>query len=183
MGIFSNDKFPQEVFENIKESIEAIKYGIRTIATDFTKREEYNAYKHGLRIIPSVSKFMIADANTMEVKMELDLSESMSFYVKTKLPDELKVVTKVFDAERDYQMTYFCSNLINHLIFYRRIAMKFEKDNEKFTKIPITFFSKEQIEKCNIVNVDIADMVYTVTSDQNSSNKSKIKNNISTKET
>ncbi len=163
MGIFSTDKFSPELFENIKESIEAIKYGIKTIAADFFNREEYNAYKHGLRIIPSASKFMLADAATMEVKMEWDLSESMSFYSKTNYPDELKVVTKVFDVERDYQMTYFCSNLINHLIFYRRIAMKFEGDKEKFEQFQITMFGKEPIEKCNKGNVSIQDLVYTVT--------------------
>lgn len=175
MGIFSTEKFSEEIFEAIKESIEAIKYGIRIIATDFINREEYNAYKHGLRIIPSASKFMLADAKTMEVKMEWDISESMSFYVKTKFPDELKVVTKVFDADRDYQMTYFCSNLINHLIFYRRIAMKFEKDKEKFEKIPITFFGKEPIENCNKINVGIQDLVYKVTRAEKSSNKQTFK--------
>lgn len=174
MGIFSKDKFPSEVFEEISQSIEAIKYGIRAIAADFINREEYNAYKHGLRLIPSASKLMLADLETMDVKMEWDLSESMSFYVKTKFPDELKVVTKVFDAERDYQMTYLCSNLINHMIFYRRIAMKFEKDKENFEKFPITIFGIEPIEKCNKVNVAIQDLVYTVTRTERSSNNQTI---------
>jgi hypothetical protein len=163
IGIFSKEKFPQKVFDEIKESIEAIKIGIRIIASDFVNRDEYNAYKHGLRLIPSMSKLMIADANNMEVQLEWDISDSMSFYLKTKYPDELKVVTKLFDTERDYQMTYFCSNMIHHMIFFRRLMMRFESDKEKFDKIPITFFGKEPIEKCTRVNVGIQDLVYSVT--------------------
>ena len=163
IGIFSRDKFPQEVFDSINKSIEAIKYGIRIIAKDFVNREEYNAYKHGLRLIPSASKLMVADADKLDVKFEWDISDSMSFYLKTKYPDELKVVTKLFDSDRDYQMTHFCSNMIHHMIFFRRIMMKFENDKEKFEKIPITFFGKEPIENCNKINVEIQDIVYSVT--------------------
>ncbi|MES2396320.1 MAG: hypothetical protein V4549_09970 [Bacteroidota bacterium] len=162
-GLFSTEKFPKEFFDEVAESIEAIKYGIKTIAKDFVNREEYNAYKHGLRIIPASSKIMFTEVKTMEVKVEFDLTESMSFYMKTKYPDELKVITKLFDVERDFQMTYFCSNLIHHLIFYRRIAMKFEKDKEKFSKIPISMFGKEPIEKCNKINVEVQDLEYTIT--------------------
>src|SRR5690606_21107611 len=46
MGIFDKSKFPKELFDDINESIEAIKYGVRIIANDFISREEYNAYKH-----------------------------------------------------------------------------------------------------------------------------------------
>lgn len=171
IGIFSTVKFPKEIFDNINESIEAIKYGIRVIANDFVNREEYNAYKHGLRLIPSATKFMIAEAKTMDIKMEWDISDSMSFYLKTKYPDELTVVTKLFDTEKDFQMTYFCSNMIHHMIFFRRIMLRFKKDKNKFEQFPITFFSKESIEKCNKINVKIQDLVYSVTRVENKTEK------------
>lgn len=162
-GIFSKEKFPSEVFEQITESIEAIKYGMKIIAQDFVKREEYNAYKHGLRLIPASSKIMLADAETMDVKMEWDISDSMSFYLKTKYPDELTVVTKLFDFERDYQMTLFCSNMIHCMVFFRRMMYRFKGDDGKFDQIPIFFFGKDPIEKCNKTNVQIQDLVYKLT--------------------
>lgn len=162
-GIFSKNKFPPEVFEQIKESIDAIKYGVKIIAKDFVNREEYNAYKHGLRLIPASKKIMLADAKTMDVKIQWDISDSMSFYLKTKYPNELKVVTKLFDFERDYQMTLFCSNMIHAMVFYRRLMYRFKGDKEKFDQIPIFFFGKEPIEKCNKTNVSLQDLVYTVT--------------------
>lgn len=162
MGIFDNGKFPKELFVDIDESIEAIKYGVKIIAEDFIKREEYNAYKHGLRIIPATSKLIFADAKTMEAIIEWDLTDSMSFYAKTKSDDELKVVTKLFDPERDYQMTLFCSNLIHHLVYYRRVALKFAKDVEKNDPVLITTFGKEPIDKCNKVNVQVQDLVHSI---------------------
>ncbi len=166
-GIFSREKFPPEVFDQISESIEAVKYGIKIIARDFIRREEYNAYKHGLRLIPASTKLMLAEAKSMNVKIEWDIGDSMSFYIKTKYPDELKVVTKLFDFERDYQMTLFCSNMIHCMVFFRRLMYRFKGDKDKFDQIPIFFFGKEPIEECNKTNVEIQDLVYTVTRTDN----------------
>ncbi|MGV3686184.1 MAG: hypothetical protein ACO1NS_11195 [Daejeonella sp.] len=162
IGIFPTENTNSEIIDKIPESIEAIKHGIKIFAADFINREEYNAYKHGLRIVPSITRMMFVRADKMEEKLEFDLTDSMSFYTKTKHPDELRVVTKLFDSERDYQMTIFCSNLIHNIVFHRRAAMKFESDAEKFTEIPILLFGKESIELCHKVNVDVQDIVYTV---------------------
>lgn len=161
-GIFSQASFPKKVFNRIEDSIDAIKLLIKIIATDFTNREEYNAYKHGLRLIPASSKLMIADVETMNVQFEWDTSDSMTFYLKTKKPNELKTVTKLFDVNRDYQMTVSCSQLIHSMIFYRRIMHRFDSDVNKFTQIPIAFFGKEAIEQSSKSNVIIQDIEHTI---------------------
>ena len=163
MGIFKAATMSKELQDEIDKSIDAIKYGLKILATDFINREEYNAYKHGLRIIPAVKAFMLGDVKTNEIKIKWDLSDSMSFYLKSKSPNEVKIITKLSDISRDYSMTMFCSRLIYHLIFYRRLTLKFEKDAEKYKKFPITFFGKEPIAKCNKVNVAIQDLEYTMT--------------------
>jgi hypothetical protein len=162
MGIFSKEKFPEEVFSQIDESIEAVKYGLRILAQDFSGKDEYNAYKHGLRIIPATSKLMAADAKTMEVKVEWDISEGMSYYLKTKKADELTVVTQLFDPERDFQMISFCSNLIEHMIKYRKIVFDPDKEKKANQQVAIKFFAKEPIDDCRKVNVNIQNLVYTV---------------------
>ncbi|MCB0538991.1 MAG: hypothetical protein KDE33_15875 [Bacteroidetes bacterium] len=162
MGIFSKENFPPEIFEGIEESIDAIKFGITVLARDFSKKEEYNAYKHGLRIIPAVDKLKAIDAKTMKKSIEFDLSESMSFYQKTSNPNEITIITKLFDSERDFAMTYFCSNLIGHLIKFREIAFDKNKDKKKDERFPITFFGKEPIEKCTKINVEVQDIKYTI---------------------
>jgi hypothetical protein len=172
MGIFKAPSLSEELQKDINQSIEAIKYGIKIIASDFVNRQEYNAYKHGLRIIPATKAIWFAKSETKEIKVKLDLSDSMSFYLKTKSPNELKIITKLFDTERDYSMTMFCSRLIHHLVFYRRMMLRFKNDAEKYKQFPVTFFGKEPIEKCNKVNVAIQDLEFTITMTENDLNKS-----------
>lgn len=132
------------------ESIEAIIHGLRIMATDFSDRDEYNSHKHGLRLIPSMAKFILADPETFESKMEFDISDSISFYKRQKRNDKsesIESVTRVFDTERDYQMTTFCSNLIKSMIEPRR-AM-YSKDTIRTDgAVHINVFDKEAIDKC-----------------------------------
>jgi hypothetical protein len=155
------EKFSKQFEEELIESIEAIKKTIRIMASDFLARDEYNAYKHGLRLIPSITELSLLNTNTGEKEMTWNLNESMSFYKPTINPDVLTVVTKVFDSGRDHQMAYLCSNLIHHLVYFRRIAMGIQKDkNEKY---PITLFGKELVADCFKINVSIQDLEFTVT--------------------
>lgn len=163
MGLFKVDGSSQKMHKAIDRSVEAIKYGIRILAREFTNREEYNAYKHALRIIPASTEFMIADAKSLEVHKQWDISDSMSFYSKTKNPAELTVVTKLFDSERDYQMISFCSNLIHNIINYRRIAINKKNKGGKSGLVEVRIFGKDAIERCSKVNVSIQDLVFTYT--------------------
>lgn len=148
--------------EKINESIEAIKYGIIQLAKEFTKREEYNAYKHGLRLIPAVNKISLLNIVTKNEELSYNIDDSMSFYAKTKNKDELKVVTKLFDYERDFNMTIVCSNFIHQLIYFRRLSYDFDNDTKKKEQIPVFFYSKENLLECNKINVEIQDIIYTV---------------------
>ena len=74
--------------------------------------------------------------------------------------DEVKIVTKIFDSDRDYQMTYFCSNLISNMVYYRKMAFDRKKDAK--SQIAIALFGKDQISSCNKMNVEIQNLVYTV---------------------
>ena len=127
-----------------KDSVDAIKFGVKIIAKDFVDREEYNSYKHGLRIIPAASELMLADPKTMEIKIRWNLEDSMSFYSKTKNPDELKIKTKLFDTNRDYAMTYFCSNLISNMVYYRQVSMYKEQLVKKNKPVAVAFLEEKK---------------------------------------
>lgn len=155
----SQSKIP-DFSQGLSDSLAAIKEGIRLIAKDFADREEYNAYKHGIRIIPALKELSVFDRETMETHIKWDLQDSMSFFLKTKMEDEVKIITKVFDPARDYQMTYFCSNLISNMVYYRKMAFDTKKDPK--SKLAIAFFGKEQISECDKVNVEIQNLTYTI---------------------
>ena len=159
-GISGTQKFDEQFSEKISSSLEAIKYGIRLIAKDFIDREEYNCYKHGLRIIPALKELSIVDMNTMEPHIKWSLDDSMSFFLKTKMADEVKISTKIFDPARDFQMTYFCSNLISNMVYYRKLAFEIKKDPKAL--MALAFFGKEQVSACNKINVELQNLEYTV---------------------
>lgn len=161
-GAFDKTKFRSDFFEKVNNSVDAIKFGIKIIAKDFADRDEYNSYKHGLRLIPATSELMLADAKTMEVKIQWNLEDSMSFYLKTKDQNELKIKTKLFDTNRDYAMTYFCSNMISNMVYYRQVSLYKEQKLKENEPIAIAFFGRKEIEGCNKMNVEIQDILYKV---------------------
>lgn len=159
-GISDTQKFDAHFSEKLSSSMEAIKYGITLIAKDFIDREEYNCYKHGLRIIPALKELSIVDMHTMESHTKWNLDDSMSFFLKTKMDNEVKIVTKVFDPDRDFQMTYFCSNLISNMIYYRKMAFDNKKDPK--SQMAMVFFGKEQVSDCDKINVELQNLVYSI---------------------
>lgn len=158
--ISGEQKFDDRFSEKIAASLEAIKYGIRLVAKDFIDREEYNCYKHGLRIIPALKELSIVDMKTMEPHIKWNLEDSMSFFLKTKMSDEVKISTKVFDSNRDFQMTHFCSNLISNMVYYRKMAFDIKKDPK--SQMAMVFFGKEQVSDCDKINVELQNLEYTV---------------------
>lgn len=150
-----------EFLDKVVQSVEAIQHGIKIIAKDFTDRDEYNSYKHGLRIIPALSEFMVADPKTKEIKLKWDLNDSMSFFCKTQNENEVKIKTKLFDSDRDFHLTRFCSNMISNMICTRKVSFYNKDFVEKEEKIAVGFFGKKEIDDCNKINVEIQDIVFT----------------------
>lgn len=148
-----NNKFIK--FNNeFNDSIEAIIYGIKLLAIDFSDRDEYNSFKHGLRLVPSMNKLIFADPQTLKPRLEFDLSDSISFYKRQKKTDKtesIESVTRVFDTERDYRMTTFCSHLISSMIESRR-AMYFQSSLRTNGEVAVRMFDKEMINKCATAN-------------------------------
>ena len=159
-GMFDRSKFPDDFFKQVNQSIIAIKASIKALAADFSQREEYNAYKHGIRIFPTYKSIHLVDANTMKAQAAWDLSNSVSFYTFNDKLKETKITTKVFDFERDFLMTRLASNLIFTLINYRDIMINPER-RSKNEKIPIRFFDINAVEDCTQHHVDIPDIVFS----------------------
>ena len=66
-----------DTIKSIKNSYKGIAKGILILAKDFSDRDEYNAYKHALRIYPSMQKLIFADHKTLKERISFDLSNSM----------------------------------------------------------------------------------------------------------
>ena len=161
IGIFNEDKF-EDVINSIKKSYNGIAKGIVTLAKDFSDRDEYNAYKHALRIYPSMKRLILADHKTLEERMSFDLSNSMSFQQFDEKAKKATIKTKILDSERDFRMTSFCSSLIHHMIYFRDLI--YNSDSKKWKdkkQIKISIFDHDEIEKCSEHNVEVQDLEFS----------------------
>ncbi|MCD8418731.1 hypothetical protein [Tenacibaculum finnmarkense] len=161
VGTFSKEKFNEEYQESVKKSIESIKKIIKTIAIDFSKRDEYNAYKHTMRVFPSFNSIHILDANTMEEQMNFDLSNSASYQIYNDKEKETIVKTKLFDPERDFKMTRICSRLIYNMVELRSIVFGDKKGKNENEKVALILFNQENIEDSIKHNVKIQDLSFS----------------------
>lgn len=161
VGTFSKEKFNEQYQEDVKKSIESIKKIIKTIAIDFSKRDEYNAYKHTMRVFPSFNSIHILNANTMKEEINFDLSNSASYQIYNDKEKETIVKTKLFDPERDFKMTRICSRLIYNMIELRSIVFGDNKEKNKDQKVALILFNQENIEDSIKHNVNIQDLSFS----------------------
>lgn len=161
VGTFSKEKFNEDYQESVKKSIESIKKIIKTIAIDFSKRDEYNAYKHTMRVFPSFNSIHILDANTMEEKINFDLSNSASYQIYNDKEKETIVKTKLFDPKRDFKMTRICSRLIYNMVELRSIVFGDRKGKNENEKVALILFNQENIEDSIKHNVKIQDLSFS----------------------
>jgi hypothetical protein len=162
LGIFNKVKF-KDAIEAIKKSYDGIAKGIVVLAKDFSDRDEYNAYKHALRIYPTMEKLILADQKTLTERLSFDLSNSVSYQIFDKKANKTTIKTKLLDSERDSEMTSFCSNLIHHMIYFRDLV--YNADSQKISKekqIKISIFDNDAIAKCSEHNVEIQNLEFSV---------------------
>lgn len=142
--------YPGLKLENEKNlflnSINAIKFGLREIAKEFTNRADYNVIKHALRGIPFIKSLVIANSETSEIIANYDFSESMTFYKnKDNNKNEVEVVTKLFNSEFDLKLIEFTSGLIHNIMVLRE-SLFFRHSSEKVDKVTVRFFNDKMIE-------------------------------------
>ena len=100
---------------------------LKLAAKKFNDKDEYNCYKHGLRIISGTSNIEIRQNNSTNVK-ELGIHQMLLYPEKGKNPS--KLLLKSYDYEKDFDIIKLASNLVNALILQRR--KKIENDTSGF---------------------------------------------------
>ncbi|WP_146129899.1 hypothetical protein [Flagellimonas meridianipacifica] len=161
LGTFSKEKFDDAYQAKVQESIESIKKIIKILAIDFSKRDEYNAYKHTMRVFPNFSSIHFLDAESLKEQITFDLSNSASYQLYDDNEKETIVKTTLFDPERDYKMTKLCSRLIHNMIELRSAVFRDRKATGKNEKLAVVLFNQENIEESIKHNVEIQDLSFS----------------------
>lgn len=152
-----NSDITPEEWRLLGPSLETISNTLSVLAKDFSDRDEYNAYKHGLRIIPLASRFALFESQNRDAIKDMDFSDSMTF-VK-EVDNEIRFITKAFDTERDFKMTAIASQFIENIISIRR-GVYFD------TKAFVRFFQKDLVEEITKTNVPARELTVTLKFDK-----------------
>jgi hypothetical protein len=153
-----------DIQEKIQISLEAVKNGLFILAKEFADRNEYNCYKHGLRIIPALNFFKVMRADNNDQIANWDLSDSMTYYREDENENKMQFITKVFDTERDLNLLRLCSDLIWNIIKIRDIAFnKLPKISSETASVDVLFFDKDLIKVANKGNIPIQNLRFTTT--------------------
>lgn len=142
----ANMEADSELKEELLESRKAIRYFLYRIAETFHNRAEYNAYKHGLRIMHTLDHFSLGAENDPNPYVE-DLSNSMSLFSIEKDKVTNKPVAEIidvidFDTNTDLEVIKYCYLMIKNIIASRKAFYVHQK-----TDSTVEMFSEEQIRK------------------------------------
>jgi len=152
----------QDFRPKIIESLGAIKEALYILAKEFSDRKEYNSYKHGLRIVPALTYFIIQNPTTKKNLGKWDLSDSMTYYSENEKSGKMEFITKVFDTDRDLKLTSLCSNLIWNIIKLRDLAFNKKKPGE-IVSLKVILFTKDIVSEANTINTSFQNLRLSTT--------------------
>jgi len=103
----------------LENNLETFKRGIIIFAQDFSERDDYNAYKHSLRLYQaSINLTFLPHGNYLP---NFTMSSKNTFrYLGKDNDNRLLSIVKSFDPDRDLRMADFCYKLIWNIINIRK---------------------------------------------------------------
>jgi len=134
------------MIESALNSCEHIMKFLIAFAQEFSDRDEYNAFKHALRILPTMKKLEIIQKSSEKPITTFDLTNSMTYLIKED--QSISFRTKPLDTIRDMRMSLICSQLISNIIRSRRVHFSQNKKSHLY------MFSEENFQFANQRNVD-----------------------------
>jgi hypothetical protein len=132
--------------EEVEKNLQFITKFLTLIAKEFSDRIDYNAYKHGLRLFPTIAGLSF---HGQEAALGFDLSNS---YTMLDQNDEYSHIIKSYDPFRDLRMISTCGELISNLVAVRRGVYV------KANNVSIFQFHKDNFEEFVHSNVKVGDV-------------------------
>jgi hypothetical protein len=118
--------FPNITTE-LDESLSRIRDILLHLAQTFTERGDYNAYKHGLRLIPMVKSMIARDNKTGEETTHPEVENSYT-YIEKSNKDEIAnntvtLRTIVIDTAKDFDIVELSTALLKNIFLARRATL------------------------------------------------------------
>jgi len=123
--------------ENLQNTLTKAKRLLQQAAKDFVDRQSYNAYKHGLRILPLLENDNLKDERIDQAIGDIDFSNSFTYLEFQKDGSGFSEITVTYNPEQDIERIKFMSLLMSNMIRNRRSQFYKEEVNAftTFTKL------------------------------------------------
>jgi len=144
--------------ENLQNTLTKAKRLLQQAAKDFVDRQSYNAYKHGLRILPLLESDNLKDDLITEVIGENDFSNSFTYLDFKKDGSGFSEISVSYNPEQDIERIKFMSLLMVNLIRNRRSQFYKEEVNvfTAFTKLdPVDHINESHQRKRLIIKHEL----------------------------
>jgi hypothetical protein len=127
------------MLDTVSASNSVIKKFLIAFAQEFSDHAEYNAFKHALRIFPTMKTVEIGPQGSDTPLVTLDMGTSMTFMVVDKKTITFK--TKHLEIDRDMRMGGICAQLISNIVRSRRAHFTDNKEGNLYTYTDESFSS------------------------------------------
>lgn len=134
----------------IENSLEPIIELLSIFARDLTDKSEYNSLKHALRVFPHSSFLKISSADNEKQIMNLEFKNAQQFIIDSK--QGIKIITKNFNAKRDYEYTLIASSMIWNII---KLRDKFINRTKEGEPLHIYFYDHELYKEIESENIGL----------------------------
>ncbi|MBO6585317.1 MAG: hypothetical protein JJ953_04370 [Gracilimonas sp.] len=118
--------------KDLQNTLTKAKRLIQQAAKDFVDRQSYNAYKHGLRILPLLDNDYLKDERITEAIGDNDFSNSFTYLDFEKDGSGFSEITVSYNPEQDIERINFMSLLMANMIRNRR-SQFYKEDTLRFT--------------------------------------------------
>jgi hypothetical protein len=153
--------------QQVKTSIEKVDNIIQVAADDLASKKEYNAFKHGMRVLHLFKYFKITDKEKQKFELNFDLSNSFTYINFPKDNEEegtkegdIQAVTKGYTPKQDLFKIKLITFLMSGIIESRKMRY--------FGKGKIMeFFEYDILEKLNELRPKTENITYTLHADSN----------------
>lgn len=147
--------------DNLKITLEKVDDIIQMTAKDLTDKGQYNAFKHGMRVLPLLKKFSVSDKEQEKTYMNFDLDNSFTYLEFPKEDEEkgikkgdIQEITIGYSPEQDMLKINLITMLMTGIIESRKA--KFFGEGKK-----IQFRDFDILKEVKKKNIGIHQLVFT----------------------
>lgn len=151
------DAFGEKIqSDELKISLSKAKDIIQIIAEDLADKAQYNAFKHGMRVLPLWNKFSIGIKDKQRKEFNFDLENSFTFLSFPKDRSKIDEITIGYSPDQDLLKINLITLLMKSIIGVRRDKYFNNKKGQLFHFVDIDFKKKIMKE-----NTGVHRLVYT----------------------